>query len=47
MNTGGQPHIFQGRGGFVELGISVNLSSKKQENGLPGFNFGAFSLKYS
>ena len=29
--TGAQPGIFQGRGGFVKLGTSINILSKSQE----------------
>ena len=44
---GAQPKIFQGRGGFVELGHFDNLFVKNtRKKGSSVKNFGAFSPKY-
>ena len=42
--TGAQPEIFQGRGGFVDLGHLDKLFVKNTEKGTTGKNFGAFLL---
>ena len=48
QRSGAQPEIFQGRGGFVELGHSDKLFVKStQKKGPAGKNFGVFSPRYS
>ena len=46
-NTGAQPEIFQGRGGFVELGHFDKLFVKNTKKSPAEKNFGAFSSRYS
>ena len=42
-HTGGQPRIFQGRGGFVKLGHFDKYFIKKSRKKFPqGKNFGVF-----
>ena len=39
--------FFQGRGGFVKLGTSINICQKVKKKGVAGKKFGVFSLRYS
>ena len=45
--TGAQPEIFQGRGGFLELGTSINISPEGQEKNAAGKASNNFLRKYS
>ena len=46
--TGAQQEIFQGRGGFVELGhLDKHFVKNTRKKGAAGKNFGVFSPRYS
>ena len=47
LKAGTQPELFQGRGGFVELGHFDQLFVKNTKKGSAGKNFVAFSTRYS